>query len=256
MTDFGLTVTQAALTWFEHSPGSEHATFGRSAFTASQCATVPSELVPGPPSRTRSGRGRRQSPRTPVKPTGMIEFALGRICSMSARYQGRVGICIGDADCVGAVGPDDAHDDLARFGRDGIRDEFRFDRGAGGRDGAVNLGSTLLADFGQVGADLSALPPEGVALRATCLLAAEDRLTPSSVAAGQIGDQPAAPSLQRPAKAPRARSAGRRSIARSVLSPGPRYVAFRLNGRPSAPVRHVTDRNSGSPCDGAVSEAR
>ena len=62
------------------------------------------------------------SPRAPVRPTGMIEFALGRICSISmARDQRGVGVGIGDPDRVGPFGTDDPNDDLSVLGRHRIR---------------------------------------------------------------------------------------------------------------------------------------
>ena len=110
------------------------------------------------------------------------------LVDLLARYQRGMGVGIGNPDRVSPFGMDDPDDDLAALGRHGIRSKFRIDRGTGRRDGAVNLGAALLADLGQVGADLAPLPPERVALRAAGLLAAKDRLTASGVAAGEVGD--------------------------------------------------------------------
>src|SRR5271156_5579637 len=73
-------------------------------------------------------------------------------------------------------------------GRDRIRSVLGLNRRTRFGDGAIDFGSTLSGDLGQVGPDFAPLPPEGMALRAPGLFSIKDFLPAYSIAAGQVRD--------------------------------------------------------------------
>ena len=200
----------------------------------------------------RSGREQRTWPNAPVSPTGMIEFALGRTCSISGREMSMSWALVSVTRMVSAPSARTTPTMTCPLF---VATEYEVYSGAiealGARDGAVDFGAAFFADVSQVGADLTPLPLECVALRATGLFAVEQNLATARVAAGEVGDGQGQPP-GKPEPVPMAGSFGRLQslIGLSITRHG--MMRSDANGCLFAAVWHVIHRNSGSPCDWTV----